>query len=176
MTERQSRAKHGDERPISVSMALTNMSVVIRMGPGADDWPRRSENVNPSHPRRWYVYAHKNREGQVFYVGKGTGDRAWSKDRHAIWHHYIARHLGNQYSVEILLDNLNEEQALFAESEWIAHLGPQLVNWSNPGRDFDMDAIRLFHQRRNANRELIKEARKTEKTDLEPLTQWHADC
>lgn len=32
-------------------------------------------------PGRFYVYIHKDKEGTVFYVGKGTGDRTHSRNR-----------------------------------------------------------------------------------------------
>ena len=34
----------------------------------------------PCKPGRFYVYVHKNAQGRVFYVGKGTGNRAYSND------------------------------------------------------------------------------------------------
>lgn len=42
--------------------------------------------------RSFYVYLHKTMSGRVFYVGKGTGNRAWSRTkRHRLWVAYIEK-------------------------------------------------------------------------------------
>lgn len=58
--------------------------------------------------RDFYVYVHRDQRGSIFYVGKGKGDRAWSTDRHPIWHRYVETRLGGHYSVEIIEKNLTE--------------------------------------------------------------------
>ena len=32
---------------------------------------------------KYYVYAHRKPNGEIFYVGKGSGKRAWTKDQPA---------------------------------------------------------------------------------------------
>ena len=70
---------------------------------------------------RFYVYVHKDMNGNIFYVGKGTRDRAWkSKDRarHHVWHRYIKK-LNGKYEIEIVKEGLEEEKALALEEELI---------------------------------------------------------
>jgi len=52
-------------------------------------------------------------KGNVFYVGKGTSDRAYKKGRNRKWKEYIG---DNDYIVDIPYDNLTEEEALDLEA------------------------------------------------------------
>jgi len=89
----------------------------------------------------YYVYAHRDLSRNIFYIGKGTGRRAWSKDRDIVWKRYVNERLGGQYEVEILTNNLSEPEAESLECELINEHGHNLVNWTNPGRQFDYPAI-----------------------------------
>jgi hypothetical protein len=44
--------------------------------------------------RRFYVYVHRRKsDGQIFYVGKGTRDRAWARDgRNSHWRNVVSKH------------------------------------------------------------------------------------
>jgi hypothetical protein len=57
----------------------------------------------------FYVYSHFDKNGNCFYIGKGTGRRAWSKDRHSVWVYYIEKCLLNEYTVKIIKDGLSED-------------------------------------------------------------------
>lgn len=92
--------------------------------------------------KRWYIYAHKDTAGNVFYVGKGTGRRAWAdrtgtgdgigSARHESWYWYVDKHLKNEYSVEILQDGLTEDEAFDAEINQMGQYDPDtLINWGN---------------------------------------------
>ena len=111
-----------------------------------------------------YVYAHRDAFGKVFYVGKGKGLRAWSKNRHPVWHEYLRRN-GSQFTVEILASGLTDDEACEREDALIGQFGAQLVNWINPGRDFDYAALEKFHAMRDANRALCSETKVLESTD-----------
>lgn len=117
------------------------------------------------------MYFHLDKDGNIFYVGKGTGKRAWSKDRHDVWHKYVTQRLGCQYQVKIFKEALTEEQAEEIEDELIGEYGEQLVNWINPKRDFNYDAIAKFHNLRDENRLFIEETRKIEKEDPEKAVE-----
>ena len=117
-------------------------------------------------PNDFYVYFHRDNDGSIFYVGKGTGRRAWSQDRHAVWHKYVNERLNGQYSVEIHKDGLQENEAEKLEDELIEKYGGQIVNWINPGRDFDYQALEEFHRLRNANREFVDETKQIESTNI----------
>ena len=82
--------------------------------------------------RDYYVYVHKDPNGEVFYVGKGTGRRAWSQDRDRVWHRYVSEKLAGRYEVEIIKNGLNEEEALELESEIMLKHGDRLLNLGKP--------------------------------------------
>jgi hypothetical protein len=81
----------------------------------------------------FYVYVHRDAAGNIFYVGKGSGRRAWSKDRHGIWERYVSERLGGDYTVEIVEDGLSEDKALGLEARLMTEYREQLVNWFNEG-------------------------------------------
>lgn len=81
-----------------------------------------------------YVYGHyKADTGELFYIGKGTGQRAWhTKGRNDRWKKIVAKH---GLVVEILVDNLSEEDAYAKEIELIAEIGLEnLANMQEGGQ------------------------------------------
>jgi tetratricopeptide (TPR) repeat protein len=147
---------------------VTNMGVDFVAGddPG---WGKLkpSEDADQKKPRRYYVYAHTTKDGQIFYIGKGTRDRAWKKDRDDFWHRYVNRYLGGEYGVVILHDNLSEQEALELEAEWMWQCDAnKLVNWTNMSRKIDDEALERFHTLRDANRALMQEAQDVEQSDV----------
>lgn len=129
--------------------------------------------------KRFYVYVHKDIHGNIFYVGKGSGRRAWSKSRDEIWRKYVDR-IGGNYEVEIIQSDLTEQRALDKEWSLISQIGEQLVNWQNPGRGFDYDNISTFHKERDANRRFIEETKRNiEPIDLSRAVEYYLqawDC
>ena len=73
---------------------------------------------------RVYVYVHRQlSNGQVFYVGKGHGKRAWEKKRrHKKWLEWIAT-LGDDWEVAIVRDDLSEFEAFAWEEELTIQFG-----------------------------------------------------
>lgn len=81
-----------------------------------------------------YVYGHyKATTGEPFYIGKGTGKRAWSKNgRNEYWNRVVNKH---GYIVKILHENLSEEEAFNKEKELIKEIGlHKLVNIQEGGQ------------------------------------------
>lgn len=81
----------------------------------------------------FYVYVHrKATTGQVFYVGKGHGKRAFSSlSRNRQWKFIVAKH---GYTVEIVQDKLQEWYAFELEIDLIAYYGREtLSNFSDGG-------------------------------------------
>ena len=70
----------------------------------------------------FYVYAHINLvTNKIFYIGKGKGDRAYTKEsRNPHWHNTVKKY---DYEVLILDDNLAEEEAFNLEKRYIFMLG-----------------------------------------------------
>jgi tetratricopeptide (TPR) repeat protein len=77
---------------------------------------------------RFYVYVHKGLDGIVFYVDKGTGNRAYSKDRQPEWYYYVEKILKNQYDVEIVRDGISEEDAERIEDALLAKYAETVIN------------------------------------------------
>lgn len=88
---------------------------------------------------KYYVYCHKNpTNGDIFYVGKGSGSRAYiTQSRGKYWRSYVKKH--GIPVVEIIYSNLTEEQAFLLEKQLIEKLGRKdigngvLVNTTNGG-------------------------------------------
>lgn len=104
------------------------------------DWDRRPQGgAGPS-----YVYAFRDANGSVFYIGKGQGGRAREaeKHRHGRLGYYVATFLGGTYTVEILRHGLSDDAAEWLETELIETFGRQLVNWKdNLGRVVTAEAV-----------------------------------
>ena len=63
---------------------------------------------------KFYVYYHIDSLTQtVFYIGKGSGNRAWGKlNRNELWIDYASR---SGYEVKIICANMSEQEALSIE-------------------------------------------------------------
>ena len=67
----------------------------------------------------YYVYQHTDMDGNIFYIGKGKGNRAWDTKRSKEWNSKSK----NGYVVDILYDKLTEEEAFDAEGCMIQLIG-----------------------------------------------------
>lgn len=142
---------------------ITNEGISIGIGDEMSEHLKPCPLAEQERPKKYYVYGHFDEHGVPFYIGKGTGRRAWKNDRHELWHRYVKNHLNEKYSVVILVDDLTSDQAEHIESLWIAQESETLVNWINYNRETDFEAIEKYHNLRNSNRQLIALAREQEK-------------
>jgi len=159
---------------MKVTTKLTNFGIKLLLHkneiPGNLKPATDADQVNP---RQYYVYAHLDSSGKVFYVGKGTGSRAWSTDRHPLWFRYVEKHLNGEYQVIILHDNLSAEDVEEVEAEWIAQCSETVVNWVNMGRKTDFEALDRRNSLRDVNLSLIQQAIAIEEYDLEKATSMY---
>ena len=80
-----------------------------------------------------YTYAHTKPDGTIFYIGKGIGKRAYSKNRNDYWKRIVAKY---GYEVKILAYWDTEEEALNHEVLLIScmkDMGIKLCNLTNGG-------------------------------------------
>src|SRR3990172_5848531 len=89
--------------------------------------------------KKFYVYAHIDSvKGETFYIGKGTGKRAYSQERNSIWKNKV-KELNGKYEVKILNGELTENEALDLENKYIKEIGKlsegkgPLINWTDGG-------------------------------------------
>lgn len=87
----------------------------------------------PGHtPTEFYVYVHVGDEnGEVFYVGKGKGKRAWSTNREPYWHEYVES-IGRKYTVKIVSEGLSESEALKQEEAMLVQNAYSVINQDRP--------------------------------------------
>ena len=83
----------------------------------------------------FYTYAHYTSSGRLFYIGKGSGKRAYShRYRNAYWYHVVAKY-GNP-EIKIIANWATAEEAYANEIELIAQYkaaGEKLCNLSDGG-------------------------------------------
>lgn len=121
-----------------ITMKLDSQGhISLEMGSGA--WV-----AQPCRPGRFYVYTHKDKNGVVFYVGKGTGDRAHSSDRPAEWHEYVEKRSDGKFSIEIVRDGISEEDALEIEDAVMKVHGGTIVNRANPHAPYDLSKFHAY--------------------------------
>lgn len=94
-----------------------------------------------------YIYLHRrNDTGEVFYVGKGSGNRAYRKDeRNPHWHNVVNK---AGFTVEIIAKGLTDAEAYWAEPLLIeAHGGVEnLTNISDGGEGFSSEESKALWQ------------------------------
>ena len=74
---------------------------------------------------KYYVYVHRDKQGNTFYVGKGCGERAYHQNgRSTKWFEQA----DGGYWVEIIAQDLDESTALLVEMSLIKALNPGLSN------------------------------------------------
>jgi hypothetical protein len=153
---------------MKVKLGIDNLG--IHIGIERDDTHKEESRLAPvpdqRRPSGFYVYGHYDMNGIMFYVGKGTADRAWSKDRHPLWVRYVEKHLGGNYDVKILADGMSAEEAEEFEAGVIAEHNDQLINWENIGRATDFKLLDQYRKLRNANRKFIQDTKRQEAADL----------
>lgn len=107
---------------------------------------------------KFYIYVHFRLDNNyVFYVGKGSRSRAWSKhNRNEYWHNIVSKY---GYRVEIIECGLSEEQAFSKEIDLIKSINP-VANLTLGGEGGD-----TFSKLSESNRQQLIEAARTRAQD-----------
>lgn len=77
----------------------------------------------------YYVYGHFTEDGKLYYIGKGTGNRAWSTNSQRRNLHWYRVYKKYGLVVKILEDNLTDSEARDREKKIIKEVG--LENLTN---------------------------------------------
>ncbi|NLT49269.1 MAG: hypothetical protein GXX92_12725 [Clostridiales bacterium] len=133
-------------------------------------------STNPSKEKKFYVYFHRDLSGNIFYVGKGTGRRAWSNERHDLWKKYVEERLYGKFSVKIFRDGLSEHEAEELEQDLIDEYGERLVNWFNNNRGEEYEAIESKNRLRKENLLFVEETRKLESYNPEQAINQYREA
>lgn len=94
-----------------------------------------------------YVYGHyKADTDELFYIGKGTGKRAWVKQsRNPYWHNIVNKH---GLTVKIIEDGLTEEEAYNREKVLIEEIGlEKLANLAEGGNGLTSEVAKQVMNR-----------------------------
>lgn len=89
-----------------------------------------------------YIYGHYTLDGQLRYIGKGSGKRAWSK--HSRTDSWRLAFPAARFGWAILADNLQEEEAWELEPVFIRYFrekGYDLANVAEGGRGIDAATV-----------------------------------
>lgn len=128
-------------------------------------------DIGPDHVATgegpYYVYFHRDINGKIFYVGKGTGRRSGSKDRDTNWHTYVNERSDGKHTIQIVSRHATSDEAEEVEGHYISLYGAHLTNWINPARQIDLAANNRYLAARQKNKELMAETRPLEATDPE---------
>jgi hypothetical protein len=136
-----------------IHFTLDTKAGTVSMGLGATGSLDR-----PCQPGKHYVYVHKGPDGTVFYVGKGTGNRAYSKDRGPDWDWYVKSVLGDQFSVELVRENVSEADALELEDLLMQRYGATIINLQNFHSPLDQTKFMEYSHAMNLYGDARKEA------------------
>lgn len=112
----------------------------------------------PCKPGKFYVYTHKDKDGVVFYVGKGTGKRAHSRDRSPEWIEYLDTKSDSRFTVEIVRDGISEQDAFEIEDAVMKIHGGTIVNRVNPHAPYDPTKLRAYCDAQKGYGESLKRA------------------
>lgn len=96
----------------------------------------------------FYVYIHLNpKTREIFYVGKGHGNRKNSKSRNHLWLEYV-ENLGGDYEIIVIKEGISEKDALLLEADVISriqnHYPDNLTNISQTENEMLENGI-YFH-------------------------------
>jgi len=114
--------------------------------------------MSDSDSKRFYVYAHLRPTGEVFYIGKGTNKRAWSRSlRNRHWNFIVDKH---GFKVTIVRDRLTEKDAFDLEARLIKYFRQfgDLVNVADGGGGVSGTHVNLGVPKSDKHKENLRKA------------------
>lgn len=127
--------------------------------------------MSNSDSSRFYVYLHLKPSGEIFYVGKGTGKRAWSRNlRNRHWRHIVDCH---GFVVKIHADGLTESQAFELEKQLIkSHKETsKLANVTDGGGGVSGSHVNLGVPKTEAHKEKLRKINTGKKQSQETIAK-----
>lgn len=114
-----------------------------------------------------YVYLHTKPNGEIFYVGKGNGKRAYDKtNRNKHWKRVVNKY---GYNVSVFLDNISDDKAFSVEMDLIDAIGlDNLTNLTKGGEGVRGNVLSEDSKLKlsKSQKDRIKKIRGTEKEKL----------
>lgn len=104
------------------------------MHPTEEEFKDEYNDANEALNEHYYVYAHATPDGEIFYVGKGSGRRMFFAGNRSVFWKRIVKKYG--YTALLLEQGLSEAGAYEREVFWIAHyksLGQCAANFTDGG-------------------------------------------
>ena len=125
--------------------------------------------MSNSDSSRFYVYLHSKPSGEIFYVGKGTGKRAWSRNlRNRHWRHIVDCH---GFVVKIHTYGLTESQAFELEKQLIKSYKEtsKLANVTDGGGGVSGSHVNLGVPKTEAHKEKLRQINTGKKQSKETI-------
>lgn len=125
--------------------------------------------MSNSDSNRFYVYLHLKPSGEVFYVGKGSGKRAWSRNlRNRHWKYVVAYH---GFVVQIHTDKLTEDQAFELEIQLIKRYrkAGKLANVTDGGGGVSGSHVNLGVPKTESHKEKLRQINTGKKQSNETI-------
>ncbi len=100
--------------------------------------------------RRFCVYLHKSIDGEVFYVGSGTSERAFTKELSESKNRGTCRgsgysekvkELGFNYVVEVVMESMTKEESFVLEEQLMDKYKSSIVNRNKPAKNVDLSDV-----------------------------------
>lgn len=129
----------------------------------------------------YYVYAHKKPCGEIFYIGKGSGNRLnFKNNRSEFWKRVVKKYGFEAFIIE---DGLSERESYEREVYWISHYkkhGQCCANFTNGGDGVKVDerwwGDKISKSLKGAKRPRGKESKSyKDVVTKKQLQKWYCD-
>lgn len=123
-----------------------------------------------------YVYAHRDISGNIFYIGKGSGEYAWSWERPASWLMYVHLRSQSRFFVQILSYHQSNEEARNRALQLVQRYGPALINSDERVRAVAFTLRADFHAKHEALQSRYNEVKSLEEGHLKEAVEGYTEA